>query len=258
MLAFDAETTRLLETAYRGAELTRRRQASFDALDPQPGERIADIGCGNGMLTKELALAVGPQGRVVGIDPSDAMRAAAERHCSDDRNVEFRAASAEALPLADEAMDGAAALQVFEYIPDVEPALAEAFRILRPGGRLVIADLHLGSFLWRSDDPARMARMMEAWEAHFASGDLPERLPGLIRDLGHEVLRVLPHTMVATVLKPDGLAMVMLHLMRSFAVGEGLVATAEADAWFAEQEALSREGRFFFSMTQYVTLARKN
>ncbi|WP_082643624.1 methyltransferase domain-containing protein [Ruegeria denitrificans] len=70
MLKFDAETTRLLEIAYQGAELTRRRQASFDALRPAPGETILDVGCGNGMLTAELARAVGSDGYVIGIDPS--------------------------------------------------------------------------------------------------------------------------------------------------------------------------------------------
>ena len=59
MLKFDGEVTRILDNAYQGADLTRRRQASFDALQPSPGETILDIGCGNGMLTVELARAVG-------------------------------------------------------------------------------------------------------------------------------------------------------------------------------------------------------
>ena len=73
MLKFDAETTKILDDAYQGADITRRRQASFDALTPIPGETIIDIGCGNGLLTGELARAVGPKGRVIGIDPSECL-----------------------------------------------------------------------------------------------------------------------------------------------------------------------------------------
>ena len=56
MLQFDEQTTRLLELVYQGADITRRRQASFDVLQPVAGDRIADIGCGNGLLTQELSL----------------------------------------------------------------------------------------------------------------------------------------------------------------------------------------------------------
>lgn len=73
MLKFDAEITRILNNAYEGADLTRRRQASFDALKPSPGDTIIDIGCGNGLLTAELARAVGPTGKIIGVDPSEDM-----------------------------------------------------------------------------------------------------------------------------------------------------------------------------------------
>lgn len=81
VLNFDAEVTRIFNNAYQGADLTRRRQASFDALQPKPGEKIIDIGCGNGLLTVELARAVGPAGRVIGVDPSNDMRSAGEKRC---------------------------------------------------------------------------------------------------------------------------------------------------------------------------------
>lgn len=69
MLRFDEETTRLLDIVYQGADITRRRQASFDALRPAAGETIVDIGCGNGLLTLELARAVGSEGKVIGVVP---------------------------------------------------------------------------------------------------------------------------------------------------------------------------------------------
>ena len=64
MLEVDAATSAILERAYRGADFRNRRKASFKALAPAPGERLADIGCGNGLPTRELALSVGPSGHV--------------------------------------------------------------------------------------------------------------------------------------------------------------------------------------------------
>jgi SAM-dependent methyltransferase len=258
MLKFDAETTQVLENAYQGADMTRRRQASFDALRPGPGETIVDIGCGNGMLTAELARAVGPAGSVIGIDPSSDMQAAAKNRCGDYVCVEFLEGYANSLPLADGIADKAVSVQVFEYIEDVEGALEEALRCLKPGGRLVISDLHFGSFIWYSDEPGRMSRMIASWDEHFVSGSLPARLPGLLKAKGQIVEAVLPVTLTDHELKPDGIAITMMHLMKHYAISNDLVEEAVAQAWFDEQEKLASEGRFFFSITQFVVVGRKS
>ena len=101
-------------------------------------------------------------------------------------------------------------------------------------------------------------RMIRAWDAHFVSGSVPEILPGLIRHLGHEVVDVIPVPLTAHFLKPDGLAITMLHLMRAYAVSNDLVETHVVQDWFDEQIALDQEGRFFFSMTQFVVVARRS
>ncbi len=257
MLEFDEKVSRMLENAYLGAELTRRRQASFDALAPSRGEVILDIGCGNGLLAAELARAVGPDGRVIGVDPSADMRAGALARCRTFEAVEIHDGSAEALPVADAVADKVVSVQVFEYLPDLDAALQEALRVLKPQGRLVISDLHLGSFVWNSDDPARMDRMRASWDHHFAAGDVPSRLLTLLKASGHVVEDVRPFTMVDHTLKPDGSAQMMMHLMKHFAMSQGHLPEAEAQAWFDEQEALALSGRFFFSLTQYVVIARK-
>ncbi|UWQ16268.1 methyltransferase domain-containing protein [Jannaschia sp. M317] len=257
MLTFDADTARLLDTAYQGADMTRRRRASFDALTPLPGETLLDIGCGSGLLAEELARAVGTEGRIIGIDPSDDMRSLARARNADTPQIEILAGRADALPVPDGVADGAVSVQVFEYLDDLDAAVADALRCIRPGGRLVIADLHFGTFSWHSDDHERMSRVRSAWDGHFTCGEVPALLPGLIRAQGHEVTSQVPVPFVDHRLKPDGLAMTMLHLMRAFAVSSGEVPEKVAQAWFDEQFALDRDGRFFFTITQVVTVARK-
>lgn len=152
MLKFNEETARLMEISYQGADITRRRQASFDALHPIAGNTIADIGCGNGLLTLELARAVGPTGKVFGVDPSRAMREPAIDRCSDFEWVEIVDGTSNKLPFKSGSIDKAVSVQVFEYLDDIAGAISEAHRVLKSGGKLVIGDNHFDSLIWFSDD----------------------------------------------------------------------------------------------------------
>ena len=257
MLEFDEATSAILERAYHGSDFRRRRQASFKALAPAPGERLADIGCGNGLLTRDLALAVGPDGHVTGIDPSPEMRSLAADRIADLGNVEILDGIADALPLADDVLDGALSLQVFEYLEDPTSALRDAHRALRPGGRLVLGDMHFGTLAWHSDAPERMMRMCASWNRHVADPSLPVRLPALLRGAGFEVTGIEPLTFTDTTLRPDGIARMMMILMETYAVSNGHVPADEARAWAEEQEKLASEGRSFMTLTHFVLSARK-
>lgn len=257
MLKFDEGTARLLEVAYQGGDFRRRRRASFDALSPGPGQRLADIGCGNGLLTLELALAVGESGSVIGIDPSAEMLALAETRLADISQARVMEGTAEQLPLKDGSLDGALSLQVFEYLADTGAALGEVYRVLRPGGRLVLGDMHFGTLAWHSDDPERMDRMIASWNRHVADAASPASLLPALRAARFEVAGVRPLTSVDTELRPDGLARMMLVLMENYAVAQGHVTADEARSWVEEQETLAREGRFFHTLTHFVISARK-
>ena len=257
MLKFDAETTRFLELAYQGADIARRRRASFDALGPEPGDVILDIGCGNGLLAIDLARAVGPEGRIVGVDPSGDMRAAAEKRLEAFSWVDVVDGTANALPLEGAVADKAVSLQVFEYLEDLPGAAREAARVLKQGGLLVIGDMHFDSLLWFSERPERMRRMMASWDQHLSERSVPAILPPILRDTGFTVENLRPVTFCDHVLRPDGIAGMMMRLMERYAVDNGHLSADEARAWSEEQRALAADGRFFFSLTHFVISARK-
>ncbi len=257
MLKFDAETSRILEIAYQGADITRRRQASFDVLQPGPGDRVADIGCGNGLLTSELARAVGDGGVVFGIDPSDDMRNLAIERCADFACVQIIDGTAHDLPLPDKFLDGAVSVQVLNYLDDLPAVAAESGRVLKPGGRLVVGDNHWDTLAWFSDDPVRMTKMAKVWDHHLKERCVPAVLPALLQDAGFVVDGVHPLTCCDTVLRPDGLAQMLLLLIENYAVQNDLANREEARLWAEEQRSLAAAGRFFFSLTHFVVSARK-
>ncbi len=257
MLQFDAETARLLEIAYQGGDVSRRRRMALDALYLSEGDTVVDIGCGNGLLTEEIARAVGKTGHVIGVDPSKDMRAAASARCEAFQTVQIRDGLADALPVQDAVADKAVAVQVLEYLPDIPAAVGEAFRILRPGGRFVAVDTGFKTLDWFSDDGGRMRQVLSAWDHHYIEARTAGLWPNLTRDAGFGAIEVVPFTFCDVTLRPDGIAFMLMHLMSRYAVENGYMDKIETTAWFDEQVDLARQGRFFFSLTYYRMSAIK-
>lgn len=99
---------------------------------------VGDLGCGTGAIAEALAPFVA---RVVGVDSSRAMLAAARRRLRDLANVELRTGDLEALPIGDGELGAALLVLTLHHVPEPAAALAEAARVLQPGGRLVVVDM---------------------------------------------------------------------------------------------------------------------
>jgi ubiquinone/menaquinone biosynthesis C-methylase UbiE len=109
----------------------------------QQGESVVDIGCGTGSLAIAAARLVGPEGRVTGIDPSEAMVARARYKARRAKvAASFEVAFAQSLPFPDAQFDVVLSTVMLHHLPRAtrEPALREAHRVLRPGGRLLAVD----------------------------------------------------------------------------------------------------------------------
>lgn len=123
-----------------------RRRATFLALiaaaGVEPGQRVLDVGCGTGYFARLLAEGVGRDGLVVGIDPSPAMITYASRQTGLASNCQFQVGKAEALEFPAEHFDVVVSSLVMHHLPEDlrVAALQETRRVLRPGGKLLVAE----------------------------------------------------------------------------------------------------------------------
>ena len=165
---------------FRG-QVRELRQRTATLARMQPGEAVLDVGCGTGTLAMEVARRVGRAGRVAGVDPGTeqiarARAKAARRHVP----IEFQIGVIEQLPFPDQTFDVVLSTLMMHHLPASlkRQGLAEIARVLKPGGRLVIADFK-----------RKQERTGQA--AHFhAGGSSMQDLAALVKEAGFEHLEI--------------------------------------------------------------------
>jgi ubiquinone/menaquinone biosynthesis C-methylase UbiE len=180
------DTALVQRAAYRPVH-----DAVVEALGRGRQRRVLDIGCGTGQLARRVSEAF-PRARVVGCDFSRGMLAHAAART---RSVRWVQGDAGRLPFADRVFDAVVSTEAFHWFPDQAAALGEFFRVLRPGGRLLLAlvntpavplsaAFYLGSrlvgepFYWPSNQ--QMREWVEAAGFHIESRRRIFRLPGFL------------------------------------------------------------------------------
>ena len=160
----------------------------------QPGETVLDLGSGAGLDAFLAARAVGPSGRVLGVDMTPDMieraRAAARR--GGHANVEFRLGTIEALPVEDASVDVVISNCVINLAADKGRVFREALRVLRPGGRLVVSDLVL-----RAPLPEAVGTSVEAYVGCIAGAQLEDDYLRQIHEAGFKDVQVVERRVYA-------------------------------------------------------------
>jgi arsenite methyltransferase len=256
-LAFDEKLSRQLEVNYSRRDFQRRRELVENALRAQPSDRILDVGCGPGFYVAAMLSRVGSAGMVVGIDTSPDMLAMATKRCESHHNVAFHQASATKLPVEDSSFDAALSVQVLEFVDDVDAALAELHRALRPGGRLVVWDVDWSTVSWHSDRPDRMSHVLRVWDNHLSHPYLPRTLAPRLTSAGFEGIGFEAHAFTTIEYDQESYAVSILPAIARYVSGQDGISEDEAQSWASEQRALGEAGRFFFTCLQFSFTATR-
>lgn len=254
-IEFDGKEAAETERSYLTADVTATRAAVMELLAPGPGERVLDVGSGPGLLLRDIAGAVGPRGLAAGLDSSESMMAIARHRCRDTDNVELITGDATALPWPNTHFDRAVSTQVYEYVPDLDAALAELHRVLKPGGSAVVMATDADTILFGPAGDAVAARVREAWPRHCAHPFLPRDLGRLLGKAGFSMIGHKAHVIVNRAFDPEHFGWHMARAMSVYAARQGCITKDEGKAWIASLDRMSRDGSFFFSMNRYLFVA---
>ena len=136
--------------------------------------------------------------------------------------------------------------------PKSTKVLAEAFRVLRCGGRALFVATDWDALIWHSDAPARMAAVMKSWEAHRAHPRLPRTLSERLRNAGFALDSVSVFPILNLQWGDDTYSKGLSKLVRAFVLQRGDVADADLTGWAEEFPRISNDGRYFFSSIRFI------
>lgn len=233
----------------------------LDRLQPAPGARVLDLGCGPGFVLSSLARRVGPQGSVVALDESERWieHLSRRKRAADEAGVEILQARLEEAALEPGSFDLIFARWVLSFPAGVESIVEKLARALKPGGLLAIEDYqHEGISLYPPSDGFRAA--IRATRALYKSrgGDafVAARLPGLMRAAGLEVVDLTPNVLCGGPKSPAfrWAGAFFPHYSEALAAA-GFMSAREREQFLSEWSAAERDPDAMFFSPMVVDVA---
>lgn len=237
------------------------RARLLDLAGLGPGDAAIEVGCGTGALLCELARVVGPEGRVVGVEPQPVLAEAARRRVAARGLagiVTIERATAERLPVAPGAVAACLAQTVLIHLPDevLRRVLREMARVVRPGGTVVSADQDGDT--WTIDHPDReLTRRIVRFNSdqRYADGWTGRRLRRLFLDAGLQGVEV--RTLVHVDTEAPSYLFDMAERIAGAAMDAGVIAADEGRVWLDELRRSAARGEFFSTINYYVAVGRR-
>jgi arsenite methyltransferase len=257
METYDKKAAAIIDRSYQTPEIINQRMRTLSAMGLRRGETLLDVGCGTGLLLEIQAKVVDSIGRVEGVDFSNDMLDVARERCADLPQVNLQQGSAEALDFEDESFDALSCTQTLLYVKEMEKALREFYRVLKPGGRIAIIETDWRSAIINASDPAMTRRIFDALDGAVVNPNLPRKLSGLLTGIGFSGLRVEAIPVLNASYSENSFSASMLKIFSSTAVKYEVITEKEAEIWMLDQMDLAQRDEFFFCVNRFLFSATK-
>jgi len=246
---------RFMDEAQKPAGIQASKRLMLEGMSLAPGQAVLEVGCGPGTDVFDLVDIVGPDGRLVGLDASEAMIAEARRRASERQlPVTFEVGEVQALPFPDAAFDACRAARLLEHLPDAARALSEMARVTRSGGRVVVFDLDWDTLIIDHPDKQTTRTIVLSYADSIRNGWIGRQLPRLFKEQGLEVLSVDPvQVFVHYVLAELFLGSHLAELQKS-----RTLSPAQARRWWECLRQADEHGTLLISFTTFVVVGAKN
>ncbi|SCL35297.1 Methyltransferase domain-containing protein [Micromonospora rhizosphaerae] len=238
---------RVLDAAETTPGAATLRARSYQLLRLLPGATVVDVGCGAGRAVSELAQ---HGAHAIGVDLDPTMLAAARSRFPD---IDVRDADATDLPLGDGQAHGYRADKVYHVLPDPPAALAEARRVLAPGGRIVLLGQDWDTLVIDSDHPELTRRIVHARAETIPHPRIARAYRNLLLDAGFHDVEVEVHTAIFT----DATMQPLLTGHAAAAHQTGAISGEQAEAWVSEQTQRAAAGRLMVAIPMFLAAATR-
>jgi SAM-dependent methyltransferase len=248
-----------LEERAQALDQLQVNKALVDVLAPVAGEHILEVGCGSGVLCRQVALCVAPGGKVTGVDISPEFLRIARGYAANaglSAPVQWGAGGAEVLPFQDASFDRVFAVRLLLHVSDPGAVLNELVRVVRPGGRVIVMDWDFDTVAIDHSD-RELTRRIIHWRCDHHGGNnwSGRQLWGLMATTGLVNVKAVPVISVAHY-ENDSLTLSLFKAAQVARDG-GAIAPDEYHAWVGELKSSLASGCFFASIVYFIVIGER-
>ena len=246
---------RFLDLGNQVPEVAASKPVLLNELRTSPGSSVLDVACGLGADVREIATRVGPTGRVVGVDASEAMIVEARaRSAGLEQPVTFEIGDIRNLRFEDETFDACRSERTLMHVPNAAVAFQEIVRVTRRGGRIAVFDFDWDTHAIDSPDRETTRKITRSFTDTMKSGWIGRQLPRLFKTNGMVDVSVAPRT-ISIDFEFFGL-LIGGHLKKVQA--DEIVPKNRLDEWWTHLCRAAREGTFLCTFTAFIVAGTRS
>ena len=246
-----------LNQSYGASEIVSQRKRTIESASVKPGESILDIGCGTGFLTFDMAPIVGESGYILALDPKPSMVEATKDRCAGFCQIEVKQGDITSIPSSKTQFDLVTCTQVLLYVENIDKALSEMFRVLKPGGRIAILETDWQSVVINSGFPELTRTIIDAWDTTVSSPNLPKKLTKLLLDKRFHSIKSKVIPLLNSEYLPDSFSGSAIEWLPKTAYKRGGISRTQGKLWVEDLKQRGKDGNYFFCVNRFLFTAYK-